>query len=105
MANTLEHTGAEILEPYYPQYAEQEQKFGALYDTKTYIGSTIILLSMCVMGLPITAFAYAMLQDSSELYTWGIISAVVTAIAFAVGMVMTAMGLKATKKHGLDQHH
>ena len=52
---TLEHTGAAIVEEYYPPYATEVAPTYPLYSTSIYVGSVILLLSMSMLGLPITA--------------------------------------------------
>ena len=55
---TLEHTGAAIVEEYYPPYATEVAPTYPLYSTSIYVGSVILLLSMSMLGLPITAIGY-----------------------------------------------
>ena len=55
---TLEHTGAAIVEEYYPKYATEVAPTYPLYSTEIYVGSAILLLSMSMLGLPITAIGY-----------------------------------------------
>ncbi|HIW66940.1 MAG TPA: hypothetical protein H9878_02215 [Candidatus Dietzia merdigallinarum] len=98
---TLEHTGAAIVEEYYPEYATTVAPTYSLYSTEIYIGSTIMLLSMCMLGLPLTAFGYY--QDNMGVSLGLVIAAVVaTAVVFLVGLGICMFGFR---KYGREDAH
>lgn len=103
---TLEHTGAAIVEEYYPQYAEVRNPVYPLYSDLVYIGSTIILLSMCMLGLPITALGYALDTEhmsSPVSMSLAVIAVVANIVVFLVGLGMCMAGFKRHKRP--DEHH
>lgn len=98
---TLEHTGAAIVEEYYPEYATTVAPTYSLYSTEIYIGSAIMLLSMCMLGLPLTAFGYY--QDNMGVSLGLVIVAVVaTAVVFLVGLGICMFGFR---KYGREDAH
>lgn len=98
---TLEHTGAAIVEEYYPEYATTEAPIYPLYSTEMYLGSTILLLSMCMLGLPLTAVGYYAANADVSI---GIVMAAVvaTAVVFFVGLGICFV---AFRKHGREATH
>ena len=102
---TLEHTGAAIVEEYYPQYATVENPVYPLYSGLVYLGSTIILLSMCMLGLPITALGYALDPErmSSQVpMSLAVIAVVANVVVFVVGLAICMVGFK---KHAREDEH
>lgn len=98
---TLEHTGAAIAEEYYPEYATTVAPTYSLYSTEIYLGSTIILLSMCMLGLPLTAFGYFM--DDEGVGLGLVVAAVVaTTVVFLIGLVVCMIGFR---KYGREDAH
>lgn len=90
---TLEHTGAAIVEEYYPTYATAENTVYPLYSDLVYIGSTIILLSMVMLGLPITALGY-FANDMDVGLPLVVIAAVATVAVFLIGLGLTMAGFR-----------
>ena len=98
---TLEHTGAAIVEEYYPEYATAEAPVTPLYSTEIYFGSTVILLSMAMLGLPLTALGYY--TDNMDVSTGIVIAAVVaTAVVFFIGLGICMVGFR---KHAREDAH
>ncbi|NLD86438.1 MAG: hypothetical protein GX636_11080 [Actinomycetales bacterium] len=98
---TLEHTGAAIVEEYYPEYATTEAPVYTLYSGPLYLGSAIILLSMCMLGLPLTAAGY--FADDMGVSMGLVVAAVVaTAVVFLVGL---GICFYAFRKHGREDGH
>ena len=98
---TLEHTGAAIVEEYYPEYATTEAPVYTLYSAPLYLGSTFLLLSMCLLGLPLTAAGYYV--DGMGVSLGLVIAAVVaTAVVFLVGL---GICMYAFRKHGREDAH
>ena len=97
----LEHTGAAIVEEYYPEYATAEAPVYPLYSTQIYLGSTIMLLSMCMLGLPLVSLAHYM--DGNDA-TLGLVVAAVagTILAFLLGLGVCAHGFRKYKRE--DAH-
>jgi len=101
---TLEHTGAAIVEEYYPEYAETKAPVYPLYSDLVYIGSAVILLSMAMLGLPITALGYA-IDPITEGVSMGlaIFAVVANVVVFLVGLGLCMAGFKRHKRP--DDHH
>lgn len=98
---TLEHTGAAIVEEYYPEYATTETPIYPLYSTLIYVGSAVMLLSMSMLGLPITALGYYM--DDMGVGLGLVVGAVVaTTVVFLLGLGLCMAGFR---KHGREDAH
>lgn len=98
---TLEHTGAAIVEEYYPEYATTVAPTFSLYSTEIYVGSAVMLLSMCMLGLPLTAFGYY--TDNMGVGLGLVIAAAVaTTVVFLVGLVTCMVGFR---KYGREDAH
>lgn len=98
---TLEHTGAAIVEEYYPSYATEVAPTYPLYSTSIYLGSVIILLSMSMLGLPITAIGYY--TENAGVSLGLVIAAVVaTTAVFLLGLFICMYGFR---KHGREDAH
>lgn len=98
---TLEHTGAAIVEEYYPEYATTEAPTYTLYSAEIYVGSAILLLSMSMLGLPLTAFGYY--TDDMGVSLGIVIAAVVaTAVVFFLGLGICMLGFR---KYGRKDEH
>lgn len=98
---TLEHTGAAIVEEYYPEYATTVAHTYPLYSTEIYVGSAIILLSMSMLGLPLTAYGYYV--DNMGVSLGLVIGAVVaTTVVFLLGLVVCMIGFR---KYGREEAH
>ena len=98
---TLEHTGAAIVEEYYPEYATTVAPTFPLYSTEIYLGSVIMLLSMVMLGLPLTAYGYYV--DDMGVSLGLVIAAVVaTAVVFLAGLVTCMIGFR---KYGREDAH
>ena len=98
---TLEHTGAAIVEEYYPEYATTVAPTYSLYSTEIYLGSALLLLSMCMLGLPLTAFGYY--TDDMGVSLGLVIAAVVaTTVVFLLGLVTCMIGFR---KYGREDAH
>lgn len=98
---TLEHTGAAIVEEYYPEYATTVAPTYPLYSTEIYVGSAIILLSMSMLGLPLTAYGYYV--DNMGVSLGLVIGAVVaTTVVFLLGLVVCMIGFR---KYGREEAH
>lgn len=98
---TLEHTGAAIVEEYYPEYATTVAPTYPLYSTEIYVGSVIMLLSMCMLGLPITAVGYYV-DDMDVSLGLVVASVVATVVVFVVGLIVCAIGFR---KYGREDAH
>ena len=98
---TLEHTGAAIVEEYYPEYATEQAPIYPLYATEIYVGSAIMLLSMSMLGLPITAFGYYM-EDTGVSLTAVVAAVVATIVVFVVGLGVCMVGFR---KYGREDAH
>lgn len=98
---TLEHTGAAIVEEYYPEYATTVAPTYSLYSTEIYVGSAVMLLSMCMLGLPLTAFGYYT-DNMGVSLGLVIIAAVATTVVFLVGLVTCMVGFR---KYGREDAH
>jgi len=98
---TLEHTGAAIVEEYYPEYASTEVPVYPLYSTLIYVGSAILLLSMSMLGLPLTALGYYTANQSVGLGTV-VLATVATVVVFLVGLVLLMVGFR---RHGRQDAH
>lgn len=97
----LEHTGAAIVAEYYPEYATTEAAVYPLYSTLIYMGSVVILLSMVMLGLPITALGYYM--DEKGVGLGLVVAAVVaTTVVFLLGLSLCMAGFR---KHGREDAH
>ena len=98
----LAHTGPAIVEEYYPEYATVENRITPLYATEVYAGATIILLSMAMLGLAITAIGYYN-------YGWGVsVGVAVGVFAANVAVFLAGLGLcmYGFRKHrNPDAHH
>lgn len=90
---TLEHTGAAIVEEYYPEYAATVAPTYVLYSTELYVGSAILLLSMSMLGLPLTAFGYYA-DGMGVSLGLAIASVVATAVVFIVGLGLCMYGFR-----------
>lgn len=98
---TLEHTGAAIVEEYYPEYATTEAPVYSLYSTEIYLGSVIMLLSMAMLGLSITALGYY--TDDMGVSLGIVVGAIVANVAvFLVSLGMLVMGFR---KYGREDEH
>ena len=98
---TLEHTGAAIVEEYYPEYAEVEAPIYPLYSTEVYVGSTVMLLSMAMLGLPIVTLGYYM--DDMDVGLGLVVASVVgTIVVFLAGLAICAVGFRKYKRE--DAH-
>lgn len=98
---TLEHTGAAIVEDYYPDYATTEAPVYPLYSTEVYAGSTVMLLSMAMLGLPIVSLAYYM--QGKDVSLGLVVAAVVgTVVVFLAGLGLCAIGFRKYKRE--DAH-
>lgn len=98
---TLEHTGAAIVEEYYPEYAETIAPTYPLYSTEIYVGSVIMLLSMAMLGLPITAVSYYV--DNMGVSMGLVIAAIVATVGvFLLGLVTCMIGFR---KYGRKDSH
>ncbi|MDX2356102.1 hypothetical protein [Dietzia sp. PP-33] len=98
---TLEHTGAAIVEEYYPEYASDAAPIYPLYATEIYAGSAIMLLSMSMLGLPITALGYYM--DDMGVSLGLVVAAVVaTTVVFVLGLAVCMVGFR---KYGREDAH
>ena len=98
---TLEHTGPAILEEYFPEYATTVSRTYSLYSTEIYLGAALILLSMCSLGLPLTAFGYYT-DDKGVGLGLVILAVVATAALFLVGLVTCMIGFR---KYGREVAH
>ena len=98
---TLEHTGAAIVEDYYPEYATEAAPIYPLYSTSIYLGSVVLLLSMSMLGLPITAIGYYT-QDAGVGLGLVIASVVATTVVFLLGLFICMYGFR---KHGREDAH
>lgn len=98
---TLEHTGAAIVEEYYPGYATTEAPVYSLYSTEIYLGSAIMLLSMAMLGLPLTALGYYT-DDMGVGLGLVVGAAVATAVVFLVGLGTCFAGFR---KYGRKDEH
>lgn len=98
---TLEHTGAAIVEEYYPEYAETIAPTYPLYSTEIYVGAVIMLLSMASLGFPITAVSYYV--DNMNVSIGIVIAAIaLTVVVFLVGLVTCMIGFR---KYGRKDSH
>ncbi|KAA0918820.1 hypothetical protein [Dietzia sp. ANT_WB102] len=97
----LEHTGAAIVEEYYPEYATEVAPTYPLYATEIYVGSVIILLSMTMLGLPITAIGYYT-ENAGVSLGLAVAAVVATAVVFLVGLFVCMYGFR---KHGRQDAH
>lgn len=98
---TLEHTGAAIVEEYYPEYATKAAPIYPLYSTEIYLGSTIMLLSMAMLGLPLVSLAHYM--DGNDASLGLVVGAVVGTIAvFLLGLAVCWVGFRKYKRE--DAH-
>lgn len=98
---TLEHTGAAIVEEYYPEYATTEAPVYSLYSTEIYLGSVIMLLSMAMLGLSITALGYY--TDDMGVSLGIVVGAIVANVAvFLVSLGMLVMGFR---KYAREDEH
>lgn len=98
---TLEHTGAAIVEEYYPEYATTVAPTYPLYSSFIYVGATFMLLSMCMLGLPLTAYGYYV--DDMGVGLGLVIGAVVaTTLVFLLGLVTCMIGFR---KYGREDAH
>ena len=84
---TLEHTGAAIVEEYYPPYATEVAPTYPLYSTSIYVGSVILLLSMSMLGLPITAIGYYTENAGVSL---GLVIAAVSWAGWGLGLALAS---------------
>ncbi|EFV92649.1 hypothetical protein ES5_04773 [Dietzia cinnamea P4] len=98
---TLEHTGAAIVEEYYPEYATKVAPTYPLYSTEIYVGSAIILLSMSMLGLPITAIGYYT-QNAGVSLGMAVAAVVATTVVFLTGLFVCMYGFR---KHGREDSH
>jgi hypothetical protein len=98
---TLEHTGAAIVEEYYPEYATEVAPTYPLYSTEIYLGSVILLLSMSMLGLPITAIGYYT-QNAGVGLGMVIAAVVATVVVFLVGLFTCMVGFR---KYGREDAH
>ncbi|AWH96497.1 hypothetical protein [Dietzia psychralcaliphila] len=97
----LEHTGAAIVEEYYPKYATDEAPVYPLYATEIYAGSAIMLLAMSMLGLPITALAFY--TDDMDVSLGLVVAAVVaTVVVFVIGLAVCMIGFR---KYGRKDAH
>ena len=98
---TLEHTGAAIVEEYYPEYATTIAPTYPLYSTEIYVGSAIMLLSMAMLGLPLTAYGYYV-DDMGVSLGIVILAVVATTLVFLTGLVTCMIGFR---KYGREDAH
>lgn len=98
---TLEHTGAAIVEEYYPEYATTIAPTYPLYSTEIYVGSAIMLLSMAMLGLPLTAYGYYV-DDMGVSLGIVILAVVATTVVFLTGLVICMIGFR---KYGREDAH
>ena len=98
---TLEHTGAAIVEGYYPEYATTIAPTYPLYSTEIYVGSAIMLLSMAMLGLPLTAYGYYV-DDMGVSLGIVILAVVATTVVFLTGLVTCMIGFR---KYGREDAH
>ena len=98
---TLEHTGAAIVEEYYPEYATTIAPTYPLYSTEIYVGSAIMLLSMAMLGLPLTAYGYYV-DDMGVSLGIVILAVVATTLVFLTGLVTCMIG---SRKYGREDAH
>ena len=97
----LEHTGAAIVEEYYPEYATTVAPTYPLYSTEIYVGSAIMLLSMAMLGLPLTAYGYYV-DDMGVSLGIVILAVVATTVVFLTGLVICMIGFR---KYGREDAH
>ena len=98
----LRHMGPAIPEEYFPEYATVEAPVTPLYSTELIMGSAVILVSMCALGLAVTALAYH--NDGMNVSIgYAGIAAAVTVVVFLVGLGMCFMGFK--KYARPEDHH
>ena len=98
---TLEHTGAAIVEEYYPEYATTQAPVYPLYSDLVYIGSAVLLLSMSMLGLPITALGYYK-DDMGVSLGLVVIAVVLNVVVFLVGLGLCMAGFR---RHGRKDAH
>lgn len=98
---TLEHTGAAIVEEYYPEYATTVAPTYPLYSTEIYLGSAIMLLSMCMLGLPLTAYGYYV-DNMNVSVGIVVLATVATAVVFLLGLIICMVGFR---KYGREEAH
>ena len=98
---TLEHTGAAIVEEYYPEYATTIAPTYPLYSTEIYVGSAIMLLSMAMLGLPLTAYGYYV-DDMGVSLGIVILAVVATTVVFLTGLVICMISFR---KYGREDAH
>jgi len=98
---TLEHTSAAIVEEYYPEYATTVAPTYPLYSTPIYLGAVIMLLSMAMLGLPITAVSYYV--DEMGVSIGLVVAAIVATVAvFLLGLITCMVGFR---KYGREDSH
>jgi len=98
----FEHTGPAIREEYYPQYATVGADVTPLYSTEVYNGAALILLSMAMLGLPLTALGF-WTDDMGISLTLVIVAVVVDVAVFLAGLALCMHGFR---KHARkDGHH
>lgn len=98
---TLEHRGPEIVEEYYPSYAEGPGRIYPLYSMEVYLGGALMLAGMGVLGLPITALAYQVENGDVEMSVT-LLCAAMFLLCEIVGLAIIVMGFK---KHARTGSH